>query len=670
MMKKMTACVLTAAMTIGLLALPASAAEVPEEPVSAEESLLTEATEQEASLPTGAAQQEAQQEESLLTEAAQPSSQQEDAPVVPESGNSEVQEEESGTALPDADSPAENWEEDFRGMRAQILREVEEEDLPETLYTELDEPEETLYTEYALTIPDGHYYLVSGVGSSMVLDVRGASKAKSANVQIYTKNGTKAQQFHIERVNGYYRIVNDNSGYCLDVYGGSSANKANIQQYPWNGTNAQLWEFEDAGSGYFYIKNVGSGKALDVYGGKSANGTNVHQYTANGTTAQKWKLTTLSGAPVSGVVEETEGPNDYVGQGGTYHIFSMVDTEYAVDLYGGSAKDLANIQLYKYNGTAAQSWVFSYQGNGYYKITNKKSGKALDVYAGKARNKSNVQQYTWNGSKAQLWKIKENGDDTCQLVSALDESFVLDLSGGIAANKRNIWIYKGNGSTAQKWTLYPEGTAPEGSGSGSGSGSSDSGSYTDPDSNLVIVNKKHPLSSSYAPGDLVAVNTLTYDGRTVYMRAEAAAALKTMFDAAKNEGIYLKAGSGYRSYSTQSSLYSNYVANYGQASADRFSARPGYSEHQTGLAMDISDYSEANYVEESFEDTEEGIWLAKNAYKYGFILRYPATKESVTGYMYEPWHFRYVGVSIATEIYSRGADYTYEEYTGLPGGDY
>ena len=120
--------------------------------------------------------------------------------------------------------------------------------------------------------------------------------------------------------------------------------------------------------------------------------------------------------------------------------------------------------------------------------------------------------------------------------------------------------------------------------------------------------------------------------------------------------------SGYRSYQYQSSLYQNYVNSYGQASADTFSARPGYSEHQSGLAFDLIQPNGA-----LLESPNEAQWVAQNAHKYGFIVRYQSGKESITGYMAEPWHVRYVGDE-AVNIYQSGL--TLEEYLGVEGGDY
>ena len=127
---------------------------------------------------------------------------------------------------------------------------------------------------------------------------------------------------------------------------------------------------------------------------------------------------------------------------------------------------------------------------------------------------------------------------------------------------------------------------------------------------------------------------------------------------AEKEGIYLKAGSTYRSYSYQLNLYNNYVKRDGKNEADTYSARAGFSEHQTGLAIDIMNNKEL-YIDEN-DTKKEYEWLKNNSYKYGYILRYPQGKEHITGYMFEDWHFRYFGENISTELYNNKL--TYEEY--------
>lgn len=149
---------------------------------------------------------------------------------------------------------------------------------------------------------------------------------------------------------------------------------------------------------------------------------------------------------------------------------------------------------------------------------------------------------------------------------------------------------------------------------------------------ILIVNKHYSLPSDYNPG----------------VDQTADAAIQKMIAAAHKDGITLWVRSGFRSYDIQTSLYNTYVAEDGKSAASRYSARPGHSEHQTGLAFDL------NSLDQSFGKTPEGKWIAKNCWKYGFIIRYPKAKEDVTGYMYEPWHVRYLGKEVAKKVTESG----------------
>ncbi|MGO1060456.1 M15 family metallopeptidase [Planococcus sp. FY231025] len=165
---------------------------------------------------------------------------------------------------------------------------------------------------------------------------------------------------------------------------------------------------------------------------------------------------------------------------------------------------------------------------------------------------------------------------------------------------------------------------------------------------ILLANKHYPLPQNYAPGE----------------SKEARAAFESMKKAAKADGIDLHAFSTYREFARQKVLYEGYVAKDGQQAADRYSARPGFSEHQTGLAFDIGEAGqEQHWASTSFGATAGGKWLKANAHKFGFILRYPEGAESLTGYMHESWHFRYVGTAAAAEIFSKGL--TLEQYLGV-----
>lgn len=175
-----------------------------------------------------------------------------------------------------------------------------------------------------------------------------------------------------------------------------------------------------------------------------------------------------------------------------------------------------------------------------------------------------------------------------------------------------------------------------------------------PSDTLVLVNKYYKLPSGYEPDDLI---TTSNNKSSVKMRKEASSALESMSNAMWDDDIKILLQSGYRSEDTQEYLYNNYVKSDGKEEADTYSARPGHSEHQTGLAIDLT---MDGTLEETFEDTLAFTWLTKNAHKYGFILRYPKDKVYMTGYMYEPWHYRYVGVEVATII--KNENLTFEEY--------
>jgi D-alanyl-D-alanine carboxypeptidase len=184
-----------------------------------------------------------------------------------------------------------------------------------------------------------------------------------------------------------------------------------------------------------------------------------------------------------------------------------------------------------------------------------------------------------------------------------------------------------------------------------------------PADRAVVVNKQRALPSTYIPKDLIYPNvsfSFKEKAERRMMRIEAAKALEQLFDGAAKDGIKLVGISAYRSYATQKAVFQGNVNAQGLEEASRYSAKPGTSEHQTGLAIDVSSAS-ANYtLEEMFGDTKEGKWLAQHAAAYGFIIRYPKRKESLTGYAFEPWHIRYVGVPIAQEVVKQNI--AFEQY--------
>ncbi|WP_312180544.1 M15 family metallopeptidase [Arthrobacter sp.] len=182
--------------------------------------------------------------------------------------------------------------------------------------------------------------------------------------------------------------------------------------------------------------------------------------------------------------------------------------------------------------------------------------------------------------------------------------------------------------------------------------------YDSPQSISVVVNKARPLTDpAYLPEDLA-------DAGGVTLRAEAASAYQRMSADAAAEGVGMSAVSGFRPADAQALLHASYIDNYGASAAESISARAGYSEHQTGLAVDIGNPDGACSLQACFDTTPAGAWAAAHASKYGFIVRYPDGAAGITGFDYEPWHLRYVGVDLAGKL--AGAGITLEEYAGLP----
>ncbi|MCA1294088.1 M15 family metallopeptidase [Paenibacillus sp. alder61] len=235
-----------------------------------------------------------------------------------------------------------------------------------------------------------------------------------------------------------------------------------------------------------------------------------------------------------------------------------------------------------------------------------------------------------------------------------------EAAGNSAANSTDADTVKA-GSKAGSGTKNQSHSELQGSADDAKGGSK--ATAADPESVAVLVNKEYALPEDYKPEDLVYPDVrFTFKEKIEKrkMRKEAASALEELFAGAEKDNIYLAGVSAYRSHSTQTSLFNRYVKKDGLEKAKTYSAVPGHSEHETGLAIDVSGSDGKCAAEDCFGGTKEADWLAKYAHKYGFIIRYPEGKENITGYKYEPWHLRYVGKEIAADIVER--EITLEEY--------
>jgi zinc D-Ala-D-Ala carboxypeptidase len=191
-------------------------------------------------------------------------------------------------------------------------------------------------------------------------------------------------------------------------------------------------------------------------------------------------------------------------------------------------------------------------------------------------------------------------------------------------------------------------------------------SLTAPASPWVIVNKHRPLKpANHVPADLVQPRVaLAVTGEAAQLNRTTAAAAERMFAAAAADGVTMTLASGYRSYATQTVTYNGWVSSQGRAAADTASARPGYSEHQTGWSFDIGDGGGACSFQPCFAEQPSAVWAKANAHRFGFVVRYPWMQHTITGYFYESWHLRYIGVEAATDMRKRGIA-TLEQYFGL-----
>lgn len=289
----------------------------------------------------------------------------------------------------------------------------------------------------AVTIPNGNYYINvrSKVASSV--DIPGGSAADSTAIQLYSGNGSKAQQFTFTRQSdGSYEIVNVNSGKALDVRNGVAENNAIVQQYSRNNSQAQRWFIRDSGAGY-YLQSALGNWVLDLSGGNTANGAAIRLYVPNGTASQ---LFVVSSSDVN------------IATGVSMIITSVANKKLVTDVTSASTANGARVQLYSSNNTNAQKYRFESIGNGTYKIINANSGKVLDVAGGSTANGAALQQYTSNNTVAQQWTVRNYGSGKIALVS-VNANKAVDIPGGNAVQQAQLQLYSPNGTVAQQWLV-------------------------------------------------------------------------------------------------------------------------------------------------------------------------------------------------------------------------
>lgn len=303
-------------------------------------------------------------------------------------------------------------------------------------------------------IPDGKYVISSMLNSKYVLDVKNGSLNNSANIELSTfNNETDNQAFIVSHdAQGYITFTNAKSGKVLDVSGGKAGNNKNIQQYESNGTRAQKWVVKKSNKGYMIISALDSNYVLDASGGKSSNGTNVQLYYGNGSNAQNWNIEKFVSKYEK--LDKLASENRNALADGVYTIATSKNSNYVLDVSGGSLSRGANIQLYSYNDTSAQTFRVSHDAKGYVIFTSVKSGKVLDISGGTVKNSANIQQWDSNGTEAQKWIVKKIGNKYT-IASGKKIGYVLDLSSGKVNNGQNIQLYEDNNSAAQQWYIEP-----------------------------------------------------------------------------------------------------------------------------------------------------------------------------------------------------------------------
>ncbi len=300
---------------------------------------------------------------------------------------------------------------------------------------------ETLQCEKVLE--EGNYYISSALEKNKVLNVDGGKCNNFSNVNVWDKTNKQYQKFNLkyDEKQKAYTIIAVHSDKALDVYGASQENGANVDQYQSNNSDAQKWILKETQDGYYNIISKCSELYLDIYASSTKNGTNVQTYEGNNSNAQKFKFEKIN----------QEIPTKKTIEDGIYKIYTVLNTNKALDISGGSYNNCANLQIWDKANVQQQKFQITYNKDGkYYEIKSVNSGKVLDVYGNGKAGGTNVAQYQKNGSIAQKWSIQETGNGSYYII-ALNSGLYLDVSGEKTNNGTNVQVYERNESKAQRF---------------------------------------------------------------------------------------------------------------------------------------------------------------------------------------------------------------------------
>lgn len=318
-----------------------------------------------------------------------------------------------------------------------------------TKYVSKDERINSLAAQNKNTLADGVYEINSVKNSNYTLDVNSASTRNGANVQLYLRNGTKAQAFRVSHDSqGFVTFTNINSGKVIDLDGAITKNGRNIHQYASNGTRAQKWIVQQSGSGYSIVSAIDASFALDIRNGSVYSGSNIQLYKSNNTAAQQWTFNKY--------VTERERCDSYASQNkdrmadGVYYIKNQ-NVGFALDVADGSLYGGANVQLYSLNKTNAQKWKITHDSTGYVSFQNVGSGMYLT--ASGSGITANVYQQKQTNDYNQKWIVMFDNNQNLRIVSALNSTMVLDVKDGKIRRCSNIQLYTSNNTNAQKWVF-------------------------------------------------------------------------------------------------------------------------------------------------------------------------------------------------------------------------